>query len=143
MSLIQATGRQQTSLRGWSVWYIGPSVPLRRESPTTVTCLFFLLVVVVIQGVDLSDLSNISGVHGPSCTSSLVWHSTSRSSYLLYRGTWECEVGKEGLHLSPFFRSLLSFKLLPSVCRGGEYRILQSCFFSCDSSCVCLRQGRA
>jgi len=98
MSLTRVPGRQQTSLRGGSVRHIGPSVPLRRQSPTTITCLFFLVEVLKIQRVGLSDLGNTSGVDGPS---SIDWPSTPRASYLLYTGTWEGEVGEEGVRLPP------------------------------------------
>ncbi|KAK4815430.1 hypothetical protein QYF61_002645 [Mycteria americana] len=41
-------GRQQTSLRGGFVRHIGPSVPLRNESPTTIARLLFLVEAVLI-----------------------------------------------------------------------------------------------
>ena len=65
-SLSQAPGRQQTSLRGGSAWHIGPSVPLRRGSPTTMTCLFLLVEVVAIRGIGPSGLGNSFGVDGLS-----------------------------------------------------------------------------
>jgi len=80
MSLTQVPGRQQTSLREGPVQNNGPSVPLRRESSTTITHLFFLVEVVGIQGIGLSDSGNTSGVDGPSSTSSIDWSSTSRTS---------------------------------------------------------------
>ena len=133
MCLTQATGRQLTSLREGSIWHVGPSGPLRRESPTTITHLFFLVEVFVIQGVDLSDLGNTSDLDIPSSTSSIDWHSTSRATYLLYRGTWEGEVGMEGVHLLPwawaFPHSLLSFKPLPSTWQGEDTGSSWSCFF--------------
>ena len=61
MSLTQAPGRQQTSLRGGSLLHIGPSVPLIDKSPSTKTHLFFLLLVVIIRGVGFSNPGNISG----------------------------------------------------------------------------------
>lgn len=55
----------------------------------------------------------------PSSTSSLDWPSTSRAPYLLCRGSWEGEVGKEGVRLQPrawlCLHGLLSFRLLPSA----------------------------
>ena len=127
ISLTRAPGRQQTSLRGGSVRHIGPSVPFRRESTTTITHLLFLVEVVLIQEVRSSDLGDdTSGVDGLSSPSSIAWPSTSRASYLLYRGTWGGEVGKEGLRLPPrawtCLHSLFSFELLPSA-RWGGYRI--------------------
>jgi len=44
--------RQQTALWDGSGRQIGPSVPLRRESPMTITLLFFLAEAVVIRGAD-------------------------------------------------------------------------------------------
>jgi len=56
MSLTWAPGRQQTSLRGGAVQLIGLSVHLRRESPTTMTRLFFFVEAVVILQVGLMNL---------------------------------------------------------------------------------------
>lgn len=53
------------SLRGGSVWHIGLSIPLRRNSPTIVTHLFFFVEVVVIQGIVLSDPINTSSQMDP------------------------------------------------------------------------------
>lgn len=39
-----------------------PSVPLRRESPTATTHLFFFVELVLIGGVGLFDLDSTSGV---------------------------------------------------------------------------------
>ncbi|XP_054058435.1 uncharacterized protein LOC128909926 isoform X1 [Rissa tridactyla] len=61
MSLTWAPGRQQTSLRGGSAWHSGASVPRRRESPTTLTHFSFVVKVVVIWDVGLSDLGHTSG----------------------------------------------------------------------------------
>jgi len=55
----------------------------------------------VIQGVGPSDFGNTSGVVGLSFTSSIDWPSTSSTSYLLHRGTWEHEVGKDEVRLLP------------------------------------------
>jgi len=70
----------------------------------------------MIQSIDLSDLGNTSDVDGPSF---IDWLSTSTASYLLYRHTWEGDVGKEGAHLPfqawPFFHSILSLKLQPKA----------------------------
>lgn len=45
---------------------IGPFVLLRRNSPTIVTLLFFLVEVVVIREAVHADICSISGVDGPS-----------------------------------------------------------------------------
>lgn len=121
MSLTWALGRQHTSLRGGSIQHIGPSVHLRRQLPTAATCLF-LMEVVVTQGVGLSDSCNTSGADGPPSSSSIDQPST--SSYLLYRRTWEGEVGKKGIYLLPRARTCcpppLFFELLPSTCPKGK-----------------------
>ncbi|KAK4826730.1 hypothetical protein QYF61_010983 [Mycteria americana] len=79
----------------------------------------------LIREVRSSGLGDTSGVDGLSSPSSIDWTSTSRASYLLYRGTWEGKVGKEGVRLPPrawtCLHSLFSFELLPSAqCRGIE-----------------------
>lgn len=98
MSLAQVAGRQQPSLQGGSVQHTGPSVPLRRESPTTIAhissfgrwssyrCQSFLF-------------SSVSGVEGPSSTSPSDLPFTSRASSLLCTSIWEGKAGKEGVCL--------------------------------------------
>lgn len=88
-------------LRGANSQDIRPSVPLRKESLTTTTYLFFLMEMVVISCLGLSDPVNTSDVAGPSSSSHVVWHSTSRASNIVYRGTWQSEVVREGFHLLP------------------------------------------
>lgn len=66
MSLTWAPGMHQSSLREGSIWHLNkgskPCLPLRRESPTATTHLYFLMELVLIEGVGLSDLGNTSGV---------------------------------------------------------------------------------
>jgi len=57
--------------------------------------------VVVTEVVGLSDLGDTSSVGGLSSILSIDWPSTSRTLYLLYRGTWEGEVRKEVVRLLP------------------------------------------
>lgn len=77
------------------VWQVGPSVPLRRESPTTMTHLSFLVEMISIQRAGQSGHHNTSGVAGPSSTSSPEWPSTGKASFLLYTGMEEGE-GRQG-----------------------------------------------
>jgi len=49
----------------------------------------------VVWGVSLSDTGNTSGVDGLPSTLSIDCLSTSRASYLLYRGAWEGQMCKE------------------------------------------------
>lgn len=73
---------------------IGPFVPLKRELPPTITHFFFLLEVVLIRGIGISDLGNSFGVdhhpHHPLTGSPHLepWH-------LLQRGTWGGQ-GRQG-----------------------------------------------
>lgn len=66
MSLTWAPGMHQSSLRERFIWHLDegskPCLPLRRESPAATTHLFFLVELVLTQGVDLSHLGNMSGV---------------------------------------------------------------------------------
>lgn len=66
MSLTWAPGVHQSSLREVSIWHLDngskPCLPLRGESPTAAIHLFFLVELVLIQGVCFSDLGNTSGV---------------------------------------------------------------------------------
>ena len=97
MSLILAPGRQQTSLWDESGQQVGPAVPLIRESPMTITLLFFLPVAVVMRGADWFPLVN--PFDGSLSVSSSSWPLSSRASYLLCKGTWEGEVGQERIRL--------------------------------------------
>lgn len=77
-----------------SARHIGPFVDFRREPPTTITLLYFLVEVVIIRAMCLPNPVTNSGVNGPSSSSSIDWPSIYRASYLLYGGTWEGEVDK-------------------------------------------------
>jgi len=46
-SLLRAPSKQHISLQTVSGWHMGAWVPLRRESPTTITCHLFLVALVV------------------------------------------------------------------------------------------------
>ena len=59
-SLIGAPGKQHISLESVSSQQMGASVPLRRESPTTITRHLFLVALVVIRGADRAALLNSS-----------------------------------------------------------------------------------
>ena len=91
MSLTWAPGRQHTFLRLGSGLQMGPSVPLRRESPTTTTLLSFLAETVSACGVDCLALCKLLGE--PSCAFSHTPPSVSNAANLLLRGTWEHKVG--------------------------------------------------
>lgn len=87
MSLTLVPGRQQSSLWVESGRQLGPSVPLRRESPTTISLLSVLVEAVLRHVVDfltlgilLATLSTSSSAPGPS---------SCRASNLLWKGTWE------------------------------------------------------
>ena len=67
--------------------HIGPSVPHRRESPMTMTCLFFFMEAVLMQGIGRLNLGDSSNLDEPS--SSSLFGSTCSASYLLCQGTWE------------------------------------------------------
>lgn len=54
ISLIRAPGKQQTSLK--SGWWMGTSVPLRRELPTTILHCLFLVALIVMYGADQAAL---------------------------------------------------------------------------------------
>lgn len=73
-------GRQQNSL--WSVFNlrIRPSVPFRREYPMTMTCLFLIC---------WSCLTFMRPPSQDELSSSVLFSSTYRVSYLLHIGTWE------------------------------------------------------
>lgn len=75
MSLTHAPRRQQTALWGGSAWHIGPSIPLRKELPTTKICGDSC-----DTKLGLSDLGDTSGVDGQSSTPSTDWLSTSKPS---------------------------------------------------------------
>lgn len=95
-----------------------------------------------MSGLGLSDPVNTSGVAGPSSSSCVDWHSPSRASYILYRGTSESEVGREGFHLLPEqgFHFLSIFSFLWSYCflpAGGRIQeTLDRVFFSGGGSCL-------
>lgn len=55
-SLIWDSSKQHNSLESLSSWHTGVSVPLRKESPTTITHHIFLVVLFVIQGEDQAAL---------------------------------------------------------------------------------------
>lgn len=93
MSLTWAPGRQQTSLRVGSGRHIGPSVPLRRELPTTITLLSFLVEAVLRCGVNFLALGNLLG--GLSNTSSPTSLSSSKASNVLCKCAWEGKAGRE------------------------------------------------
>jgi len=96
-SLTRAPGRQQTSLWDGSSRHIGPSVPLRTESPMTITLLFSLAGAVVVCGADLLIRGN--PLNGPSPASSFAGPSHFKALYLLLKGNWEGEGAQEGIHL--------------------------------------------
>lgn len=62
---------------------------------------FLPVEVVVIQGIGLSDPASTCSVHEPLFSSAIVWSSTSRASYLLYRVTWEGGMGKGAVACHP------------------------------------------
>ena len=97
-SLTLAPGRQQTSLWVGSGRQIGPSVPLRIESPTTITLLSFLVEAVLMRGVNLLALGILLGTLSTS-SSVAVDLSFSRASNLFCKGTWEGGVGRGGHRL--------------------------------------------
>lgn len=51
-SLTQASSKQHPSLESASIQQMGASVPLRRESPNTITCHLFLVVLAITWGAD-------------------------------------------------------------------------------------------
>lgn len=55
-SLICVPGKQHTSLENASIWQMGGSVPLRGESPTTITGCLLLVLHFVIKGAYQADL---------------------------------------------------------------------------------------
>lgn len=60
MSLSWVTGAQHTSLWVGSGWHIGPSIPLKRESPMTTTLFYVLLGEVVMREVGCHALGTPS-----------------------------------------------------------------------------------
>lgn len=50
--LVQTPGKEYSSLESLSGQWMGTSVPLRRELPATITHCLFLVVLIVIWGVD-------------------------------------------------------------------------------------------
>lgn len=62
----------------------------------TITLLFFLVGLVVMQGLGQLTLGNSPSVDGPLSTLSFACPSSSRASYLLCRGTWEGDVCSRG-----------------------------------------------
>lgn len=68
ISLIRAPGKQQTFLKSGSGQQMGASVPLRRESPATITCNLFLVGLIDTKGADQSCLTQL---HPPWNGSSL------------------------------------------------------------------------
>lgn len=78
------TQEMQLILQRWLKHHRRPSAPLRRGPPTTITCLFFLLKVILILGVHFSDVENTSGVRWAIIHIINWWVSTPRA---LYPGT--------------------------------------------------------
>lgn len=69
-----------------------------------------------MQVVGCSTLHNISIPEEPSSTFSFPWSSDSRASYLLYKGSWKGEVGREGIGLpQSHFYSSPSLRSHPSA----------------------------
>lgn len=91
--------RQQTSLRSGSSQTFGPSVPLRKEPPMSMTSLFFffLMEVILKQGIGQCNHGNYSNPNGQS--SSSLFKSTCTASYLLCKGIWKGGVGTEEMCL--------------------------------------------
>lgn len=131
-------GRQQTSLSGGSAQHIGPFVPLGRESPTAITPLFFLMDVIMVRGIGLTDLGDTSGVDG------LAFHTQSLKPVAPRHLAGQ--VGKEGVHLPSWARtclgSIFPFRLLPSACRREDTGSLFTWVFSGVCSHSRLREGR-
>ena len=94
MSLTQGPGRQHTSQWLGSSLHMGPSVPLRTESPTMTTLLSFLTEAVSRHGGDHLTLGSLLG--RSSITSPLTSPSISSISNLLLRGSWGSRVGRQG-----------------------------------------------
>ena len=94
MSLTQAPGRQHPSQLRRSNLHMGPSIPLRRESPITTTFLSLLTEAVSRCGGDHIALDSFLG--RSSITSLLPSPSISRISNLLLRGSWGHRVGRHG-----------------------------------------------
>ena len=63
----------------------------------TMTRLFFFMEAVLMQGIGQFNLGDTSKLEEPS--SSLLFNSTCRASYLLCKGTWEGGVVTEEMHL--------------------------------------------
>ena len=91
MSLIRAPGRQHTSQWLRSGLHMGPSIPLRRASPTTTTFLSLLTEAVSRHGGDCLALGSLLGRSSPLTSPSI-----SSVSNLLLRGSWGHRVGRHG-----------------------------------------------
>lgn len=120
MSLVQAAERQQPSLQGKSVQHTGPSVSLRRESPTTIAYLFFLVDMVKVP---VLSVQQYLWCNGRPSASSFDLPFTLRASSLLCTSMWEGKVGKEGVCLllrAGIYPCSLFFKLLPSAWQGKK-----------------------
>ena len=105
MSLMWAPGRQHTSLQVWSGLQMEPSVPLRRESPTTIPLLPFLTEAVSRHGGDCLSLRSLLGrlpTHVPF---------NFQHSNLLLIGTWVSGIGRQGFH--QWRRAGILFQLPP------------------------------
>lgn len=145
MSLTPVPGRQQTSLGVWPGQDI-PSILLRTELSTAITHLFLLLGGVVMRWLSLSDCGDLSGVTGPSSSSSFGWPSMHKASCILCRGPWGVMWAKDDFACHPEWtwttlHALLSLQLLPSPC----WEMNKGCPWSWIISdvCFCLRRGRA
>jgi len=106
MSLTRTPEGWQTCLRRESAWNTGCSVTRREESPTTNTHLFFSEVVLVLKEgfkwFRFVRMSRLTGLSPPTDRPS-----TSRASYLLYRGTWRGGAEKGGFCLQLQARTCL------------------------------------
>jgi len=122
--------------------HIGPSFPLRRGSPMTITHLFFLMEVGFMWGTGRLILGNISNLDGLWSWS--LFGSTSRPSYLLYNSIWEGWVVTEEMCLlhraGTCCHSLLSLKSPHSARWRDDSESSVACVLSAWQACP--REGR-
>lgn len=93
MSLVQAAERQQPSLQGKSVQQTGPSVSLRRESPTTIAYLFFLVDMVKVP---VLSVQQYLWCNGPSSASSFDLPSHSEPHHCCVQACGKARWAKRG-----------------------------------------------
>ena len=110
----------------------------------TMTLFFFLVEAVVIRGSDRLVLGNPLDGSSPTPTSSVAGPTHSRAPYLLLKGNWAGEGGREGIRLPPragtHFHSPSSLR--PPLSAWWQESRGFSAFREAASCCLCLRDGR-